>query len=252
MAMTVFSLPSEDQGVGYVGEIVGEMGRGRGIDSAGQLGGVLGGIAQHVSELDDQMMSIASDTTPESLEGRRLGFVNAGGYSLTDAWAKISTPKKLITYLPRALAIGVLAPFPWQWFDVKGSTGIMRAFGSVEMILWYLLLPGVIYGLGRVFTHRHPGGLFLLAYILLVAVPLSLVVANLGTLFRLRLVFLLPLLLIAAAGDPVSLYQRLFRWIGTARIRHRSETPPHTENAPFETSGSSLSGLRGSAQGEGA
>ena len=46
-------------------------------------------------------------------------------------------------------------------------------------------------------------------------VMMSLVVANVGTLFRLRLFFLLPLLVIIAAADPLlGVYRRLFRWSG--------------------------------------
>ena len=136
-----------------------------------------------------------------------------------DPWAQISSPGRLLTYLPRAMVIGFLAPFPWQWFDTKGSTGIMRAFAGIEMVLLYLFLPGIVLGVWRLVKQHRPEGLFVLAFIVLTAVALSLVVANLGTLFRLRLVFLLPLLVVAAMGEPLQVYRRIGQWV------RRSQTP---------------------------
>ncbi|MBI4596955.1 MAG: tetratricopeptide repeat protein [Candidatus Omnitrophica bacterium] len=168
-------------------------------------------LSHSVSQMDEQAIATIRETSPEALAVRREGFVSSGGYSLTDAWAKISSPRKLITYLPRAMAIGFLAPFPWQWFDLRGSTGIMRVFAGLEMLGFYLLIPGLIRGVSRLASLRRVEALFLLAVIASIAAPVSLVVANMGTLFRLRLLFLLPLLLIAAHGDPIEIYRRIFR-----------------------------------------
>jgi hypothetical protein len=79
----------------------------------------------------------------------------------------------------------------------------MRTLAGLEMLLVYLLIPWLLRGLREVLRARQPAGLMLLAFIGLTAVPISLVVANVGTLFRLRLLFLLPLLIIAAAGFPL-------------------------------------------------
>jgi len=167
-------------------------------------------------QMRDQALMGAYEMTPEALGLRREGFLRSGGYSLMDAWAQISTPQKMLSYLPRAMLIGLLAPFPPQWFDTHGSTGVMRLLAGVEMIAFYLLLPAVAWGFWGLLRRRRPADLFLLAFILATMVPVSLVVANLGTLFRLRLLFLLPLLLVAAAGDPV----RIIQWI-TGRFRGR-------------------------------
>jgi len=168
-----------------------------------------GGLGEPFSRLDDHALLIAHDMTPGSLGNLRQGFVSTGGYSLMDAWAQISSPRKLLTYLPRALAIGFLAPFPWQWFDLAGSTGIMRLFAGLEMVLIYLLMPAMLIGMLRLVKRRDAGGLFIAAFILLAATSMSLVVANLGSLFRLRLQFLLPLLIVAAHGEPLRTLIRL-------------------------------------------
>ena len=169
----------------------------------------------------DQAVFSAYETTPEALASQRKGFVSTGGHSLMDAWAKISTPRKLITYLPRAMAIGFLAPFPWQWFDVRGSTGVMRMFAGLEMLLIYLLLPGLCVGIWRTVAARRADGFFLVAFVFATAIPISLVVANLGTLFRLRLMYLLPLLIVAASGKPLAVYR-----MGLARLRGLWKTSP--------------------------
>ena len=172
-------------------------------------------LAHSVSQMNEQALATASETTPEMLGAWRRGFVVSGGHSLMDPMAMIASPGQLLLYAPRALAIGVLAPFPWQWVDVRGSTGIMRAMAGIEMLLWYLLLPCMVVGVGRLLKRPwlQPEFVFFLVTILMMAVSLSLVVANLGSLFRLRLHFFLPLLLVAASGDPFMCYQQIGRWV---------------------------------------
>ena len=145
----------------------------------------------------------------EALHTQRQGYVSAGGRTLLDAEVQLSNPRALLAYLPRALMIGFLAPFPSQWFDIAGSVGIMRLFSGLEMLLLYLLLPVAAIGVWQVIQSRRREGLLLTVFVFLTAVALSLVVANIGTLFRLRLVFLLPGLLLVGAGDPRRFYGRL-------------------------------------------
>jgi hypothetical protein len=137
-----------------------------------------------------------------------------------DPKAMIAHLGSLLRYLPRALAIGLLAPFPSQWFDTKGSTGIMRAFAGVEMVFLYLLLPAMLVGGWRLAASHRFEAYVLLAWIAMTAVPLSLVVANFGTLFRLRLAFILPLLIVAAEGGPLGVYQRMREALKRFRQAH--------------------------------
>jgi hypothetical protein len=169
-------------------------------------------LLEGLSELERQAIATAHEATPAWLGARREGFISAGGYSLVDAWAQISSPVKLLQYLPRALTIGLLAPFPWHWFDAKGSTGIMRSLGGIEMLLLYLLLPAMAAGTWACARRRHVGGLLIVTFSLLTLIAVSLVVANVGTLFRLRLIFLMPLLIVAAGGDPLRVLRPLAWW----------------------------------------
>lgn len=104
----------------------------------------------------------------------------------------------------------------------------MRTFAGVEMAFWYLLLPGVGMGMWRLLrrSRSRPELLFFLIAVLALAVSISLVVANLGTLFRLRLVFLLPLLIVAAAGRPLAVFR-----LGLVRIKQAWSRAPRVPAA---------------------
>ncbi len=158
-------------------------------------------LADSFSRLHDEARSTVKESTPGSLDCRRRGFVSSGGYSLVDPSVTISSPQQLLAYLPRALTVGILGPFPNQWFDTRGSTGMMRALACLEMMLIYgMLLCGLVPGLRRLLRDRPLEGWLIVGFIVFMAIPVSLVVANIGTLFRLRLQFLLPLLIVNAAG----------------------------------------------------
>jgi tetratricopeptide (TPR) repeat protein len=161
-------------------------------------------LRRRLTSLDEAALLTASETTPAALGSMRDNFVSSGGYSLMDTWAKISSPLGLITYLPRALAIGIMAPFPTQWFDTKGSTGVMRVFAGFETALVYLLLPGMLVGTVQMLRSRRVERVFLIAFVWIMLGTFALVVANLGSLFRLRLQGLLPLLIVGVAGWPAA------------------------------------------------
>ncbi len=193
--------------------------RQRTTDRVGQPHRAPGWLTQTSAEFNDEALSSLREMAPAFLDTKRRGFIASGGHSLMDGWAYISSTQKLMAYLPRALTIGFLAPFPWQWFDISGSTGIMRALSGIEMGLIYLLLPGIVIGVWEIAKRRCLGGVFMVVFITVLAATMSLVVANLGTIFRLRLQFLLPLLIVAAAGHPIVIYRRLFGIKGSPRAR---------------------------------
>jgi len=174
-------------------------------------------FAEFLAQLDDQAIKMVSEPASGALGYRREGFVSAGGHALMDAQIEIKDFDSMTRYAPRALAIGFLAPFPWQWFDTHGSTGVMRLLAGMEMLLVYGLIPGILCGLWDALRWRRLEGLLLIACIVFTAIPISLVVANVGTLFRLRLLFLLPLLIVAAEGDPIGVYSRMWRWLAGLR-----------------------------------
>lgn len=164
---------------------------------------------------------------PEPLRANRQTFIEKGGNSLVDPHARIGTLPDMLRYLPRALLIGFFAPFPSQWFDAGGSTGSMRLLAAGEMCLLYVLMPAILMGMWSALTHRHPAQRLVLGFVLSMAIPLSLTVANLGTLFRLRLTYLLPLWVLAGAGSPWEPYRRMFRWLSRRRPAGSGDDRPY-------------------------
>jgi uncharacterized membrane protein AbrB (regulator of aidB expression) len=96
----------------------------------------------------------------------------------------------LLTYLPRALQIGFLAPFPNAWV-ADGSiaaSSMMRRVVSAEMLAIYaglLFLPLAIWR-----YRRKPEFWFVLGFFTLLTLIHVYLVPNLGTLHRMRYGFL--------------------------------------------------------------
>lgn len=172
-------------------------------------------------------MKMVQEMMPDTIAGARHDVVATGGYSVMDPSALISSPQRMAAYAPRAFLIAWLAPFPNQWFDVKGSTGGMRIIAGIEMFLLYLLVPGLVCGVWRLLRRRQADGVLLVMFGVVLSTAMALVVANLGTLFRLRLLFLLPMLVVIAAGDPAGWYRRLL-----ARLRRVNREPGTGNRGP--------------------
>lgn len=106
----------------------------------------------------------------------------------------------LVGYLPRALQVGFLAPFPAQWMadgSVAAST-VMRRVISVEMLAVYaclLLLPLALWNF-----RKKPEFWFVLGFLTLLTVIHVYLVPNLGTLHRMRYGFLTAVVGLALAG----------------------------------------------------
>jgi peptidoglycan biosynthesis protein MviN/MurJ (putative lipid II flippase) len=101
---------------------------------------------------------------------------------------------EVLLYLPRALQIGLFAPFPTSWQDRVSAP---RLVGALETSVWYLFFPGVL-----LLAWRRPsrallfGGCF--AAVLLVI--LSFINPNVGTLYRQRFGVWMCVLLAGAVG----------------------------------------------------
>ncbi|MES2945109.1 MAG: hypothetical protein V4772_19765 [Pseudomonadota bacterium] len=114
----------------------------------------------------------------------------------------------LVEYLPRALQIGLLAPFPAQWMadgSIAAST-VMRRVISAEMLAVYaclLLLPVAMWTF-----RRKPEFWFVLGFLTLLTVIHVYLVPNLGTLHRMRYGFLTGIVGLAVAGGVQWLSQR--------------------------------------------
>lgn len=117
-------------------------------------------------------------------------YTSAG--STVDREVCITSFFSLIAYLPRALQIGLLAPFPDQWIK-SGSHGggVSRMIVGFEMALSYVALLALIC-YGRQLCAR-PEFWLLLGFAVSMIVLYALVTPNLGALHRMRYAFLMLL-----------------------------------------------------------
>lgn len=105
----------------------------------------------------------------------------------------------IVLQVPTVFAYAMWSPFPWQWFVARGDTGAFRQLSAIEVVLVLLLTPWLCIGVVRGLGARRDGAWLLIAFSITAAVLMGLTVTSIGILFRLRLQFLLPLLIITAA-----------------------------------------------------
>ncbi len=99
----------------------------------------------------------------------------------------------IIAYMPRVFAVALLAPFPDMWFPMSAT----RLVGALEILIWYLLIPGVFLAI------RYYGSKGLMLCLLFVLCYLAIdgfIIGNVGTLHRVRYPFLLLLMSIGVMG----------------------------------------------------
>jgi len=136
----------------------------------------------------------------------RFKFITEGrdiSRSMIDADVFFTSTADIVRYVPRALVIGYLAPFPSMWFRTGYNVGLMgRLISGVEMMLTYLFeaLAGIF--LWR--TRKHFSSWLLVSTTMIGVLALGLVVVNVGTLYRMRYPFWI-LLVIMGAGALVNL-----------------------------------------------
>jgi len=134
-------------------------------------------------------------------------FSDAGSNIDTDV--QIRSTGDVIRYLPRAVMIGYLAPFPNMWL----GTGLQvsragRLLSGAEMLVIYLIEGLAIVGLWK--GRRRFAVWFLWLVSAMGLTSLGLVVLNIGALYRLRYIFII-LLLVLAAGGATSVVQHFRR-----------------------------------------
>ena len=105
-----------------------------------------------------------------------------------------STALGVLEYMPRALFIGLFAPFPDSWSQ---RVSITRLTGAVETAVWYCFFPGLL-----VLGYRKPSQPLLagVVFCFLIIMLLVYVQPNIGTLYRMRFGFWMFLLLGGAIG----------------------------------------------------
>jgi len=106
----------------------------------------------------------------------------------------------LFAYIPRAALIGLFSPFPNQWFKQRSTSGgILGIIVVVETVVIYFL----IFGFGvYLFSSKIAWSVkvWLLLFCVIMILPLGLFVPNIGTLVRLRFIYLLPVIVCGMEG----------------------------------------------------
>lgn len=121
-----------------------------------------------------------------------------GGAGLIDQGIVFGDARQLLLYTPRAMAIGLFAPFPNQWFDEGRQSGkIGRRVAAAEMLVTYVLFVFAVLAFWRA---RKSRATWLLALIMVFGVTtVALIVPNLGAMFRMRYGFLILLVPLAVS-----------------------------------------------------
>jgi len=132
-----------------------------------------------------------SSFLPKAIDGEpflewlhRNRSYRASGGSAFLAGMDITNLANFIIFLPLSFLVAWLAPFPWQ----MGSLG--QISGLFEMIVFYLLLPCMFYGIKFIIRNNAKQGLYIVLYIFIMGFILALIEGNIGTLFRHRAMIL--------------------------------------------------------------
>jgi murein biosynthesis integral membrane protein MurJ len=126
-----------------------------------------------------------------------------GAKSLIDEERMPDNVASVIAYIPRAFEIGLLAPFPSDWFK---SRSVLRLIGALETMVWYLLMPGVF----MVLLWRRSLTIYVvLLFATVFLIIYSFTLPNVGTMYRIRYLYLFLFILMGASG-----WSLLFRRMG--------------------------------------
>jgi hypothetical protein len=118
----------------------------------------------------------------------------------------VSSALDIVVQAPAGVARALWSPFPWQWFAPAGDTGAFRRVAALEAVLLMACTPFFALGVVRGLRSGRDCSLLLSVFALVSLVLMGVIVVNLGSLFRLRLLAVAPMLLLA--GTYV-----VYRWI---------------------------------------
>ena len=145
--------------------------------------------------------------TFKQIAQRRAGFRSyTARASNIDEGVHFKSTGDVLRFIPRAAVIGFFAPFPKMWVE-RGTFGhAARILSGLETLAMYFLYAAAAYCLWRERRNLQVWLLFLVAAIGMAG--LGLVVVNAGALFRIRYVFWMMIIVLAAEGLRKLLSQR--------------------------------------------
>jgi len=149
-----------------------------------------------------EWLSPSVDNQLHLLANMRRGF----RYTAPEAKSNIdhdvgfTSSEAILVYLPRAFSIALFAPFPDQWFTVGSSQAstIMRKVSAFEMMVVYFSYIFLFYAL--VHWRKRLETWLIFIFSLYMMVIYGLVVCNIGSLYRMRYVYIMMLVALGLAG----------------------------------------------------
>jgi hypothetical protein len=144
----------------------------------------------------------ADQAAGESRKGRFIDFEeiqqirywNTVGASSQFEQADISTPGKALVFLPRGLALFLLAPYPWMLGSIR------QALAVPETLYFYFLIPWMIRGIRDLLRNHLRTSLLAVLITGGLTLGYALGEGNAGTAYRHRAQLLTFFLIFAAAG----------------------------------------------------
>jgi hypothetical protein len=138
----------------------------------------------------------------EISEVRYWGSVGASsGFEKVD----ISTPGKAVMYLPKGLALFLLAPFPWMLGSIR------QVLALPETLFFYWLIPWMLLGMRDLARHHLRTSLMALLIVGGLTLGYALGEGNAGTAYRHRAQLLSFFLIFAAVGQDMHRQRKLAR-----------------------------------------
>jgi hypothetical protein len=115
-----------------------------------------------------------------------------------DTEVQFDSAGDVVRFLPRATAIGILAPFPNMWFEAGSNGRVARLVTGAETLAMYALyLPALF----CVWRRRRNLSMWLVFFVAALGmIALGVVVVNAGALYRIRYVFWILIVVLAAEG----------------------------------------------------
>jgi hypothetical protein len=131
-----------------------------------------------------------------------------GAASHVDEGVHFHRATDVVAYVPRAVVVALLAPFPAHWLDRGGSAAgtLLRRVTAVEMVLVYTSLACLPMAIWR--WRRRPETYVVVGVCLGFLILYGLAVPNIGALYRMRYAFLMTLVGLGLAGGLASRQDR--------------------------------------------
>lgn len=158
------------------------------------------------ASLNGNPTEAAEPHAPWSKLARRVGLLRhkfiisyplAGSNIDTDV--ELAGVADVVRYLPRATLIGLFSPFPNMWFTPGAQVGLAgRLVAGAEMLIMYLMFALMVYAL--ILQWNRLSFWLLLAIVLTGCTALGYVVVNISSLYRMRYVFSILLIILSSKG----------------------------------------------------